>query len=41
MVDGRGFWSVSLFLLGLWELSSLGLLLLKSLHCTKYKRGAF
>ena len=25
MVDGRGFWSVSVFLLGLWELSSLGL----------------
>ena len=25
MVDGRGFWSVGLFLLGLWGLSSLGL----------------
>ena len=25
MGDGRGFWSVGLFLLGLWGLSSLGL----------------
>ena len=25
MDDGRGFWSVGLFLLGLWGLSSLGL----------------